>query len=44
VIKARAFGESQLAALGMKMTQSETFFIEPKLEGADAVKAEPVSA
>jgi phage host-nuclease inhibitor protein Gam len=41
-IKARGFSDSELSALGMRMTQSETFFIEPKLEGADAVKSEPV--
>lgn len=34
-----AGGEIPLEALGLKINQSETFFIEPKVEGADTVKA-----
>jgi phage host-nuclease inhibitor protein Gam len=39
-IKAATLTDAQRSALGVKITQSETFFIEPKVEGGEAIKAE----
>lgn len=41
-VKSAKLSEDDLAAVGMKITQSETFYIEPKLDGADAVRAPSV--
>jgi phage host-nuclease inhibitor protein Gam len=38
-IKNAKFSEQTLKAMGLKITQSETFFIEPKLEDAETVRA-----
>lgn len=38
-IKNAKFSEATLQQIGVKITQAETFFIEPKLDGAEPVKS-----
>jgi phage host-nuclease inhibitor protein Gam len=39
-IKAADLTDDERAAFGVKITQSETFFIEPKVAGGETIKAE----
>jgi phage host-nuclease inhibitor protein Gam len=41
-IKAATLTDDERAAFGVKITQSETFFIEPKVAGGETIKAEAV--
>lgn len=41
-IKAATLTDEQRTLLGVKITQSESFFIEPNVEGGETIKAEAV--
>jgi phage host-nuclease inhibitor protein Gam len=41
-IKAAKLTDAERAAFGVKITQAESFFIEPNVEGSETIKAEAV--